>query len=134
MGEESTIPPLHLFQDSSNQNKKKRKKIGILVCFQMFMEDLLYSSLFCPWGDPGSLHSFPAGIYPHPHPLESSCSTLSFFSHQGCSSCSSRLSPVNPQIIFGTGEPRIGPQTPNVASAARRRWIFRKLPPLPDFN
>lgn len=27
----------------------QQKKVGILVCFHMFRQDLLYSSLFCPW-------------------------------------------------------------------------------------
>lgn len=64
---------------------------------------------FCPWEFLAVFSPSQQGfIYPHPHPLQFSPSTLSFLSHQRCSSSSSsRLSAVNPHFFATELDPAL---------------------------
>lgn len=94
MDGESTIPPLNLFQDSSNNNKKKG-----------FWCHFIHPERICCIPVPSATRQILVVFTPSqqefPHPLEFPPPTLSFLSHQRCSSSSSaRLSAVNPDFFL----------------------------------
>lgn len=132
MDGESTISPLNLFQDSSN---KKSRDFGVLSYVQTGLAVFhLVLARGNHWGDPGCLHSFPARIHPHPHPLESSLSSLSFFSTpKMLQSLFQTLSSKSTDFL-ALGSPELDPALQTWPQQWGAHGFSENYPDLPDFN